>query len=112
MRNVPSFAVTAWATSLPDASWIPTTAPATGRGAHAGSGGTRSTGHTGPAVAVPSIPVRSAAVAPGDAEPGAVVPLGVAAVVEVGAGDEAAEQPARRTSVAPMRIARMSLTAM
>jgi hypothetical protein len=34
---------------------------------------------------VPSIPVRSAAVAPGDAEPGAVVPLGVAAGVEVGA---------------------------
>src|SRR5512147_2665894 len=48
-------------------------APATGRGAHFGSGGFRSTGQTGPAVAVPPIPVFGGAgsVADGLVQPAA-----------------------------------------
>ena len=62
----------------PDASRITMTAPATGRGAQEGSGGFFSTGHTGPAVALPTIPaatgvvvarVEAAGVGEGDPEP-------------------------------------------
>src|SRR3954469_25810784 len=55
-KNAPSAPVMARATSRPDPSRTTTTAPLTGRGAQAGSAGTFSTGHVGPAVAEPPIP--------------------------------------------------------
>jgi hypothetical protein len=88
---------------LPPASRTSTTAPTTGLGAHPASGGTRSTGQTGPAVAVPRIPVCIEDDAAGEAE---VEAAGV--VVDDAAGDPladgdaeapttwAAEQPASR----------------
>src|SRR6187401_103434 len=58
-KNVPSAAVVVRATSVPAALPNTSTAPPTGRGAHAGSGGLFSTGQTGPAVTTPPIPVFS-----------------------------------------------------
>src|SRR5512143_1451808 len=51
----------ATATCAADASRITIVAPTTGRGAQLGSGGFRSTGQTGPAVADPRMPVSGAA---------------------------------------------------
>ena len=51
-----------------------TVAPATGRGAQAGSGGVLSTGQTGPAIATPPIPVSGPAAAAGQASSGTAGP--------------------------------------
>jgi hypothetical protein len=75
-ENVPSAPVVTRATSDPDGSRTTRTAPATGRGAQAGSGGFFSTGQTGPAVAVPRIPLFAA----GDAGVAVGVAAGVAGV--------------------------------
>src|SRR5450756_1091611 len=53
-RYVPSALVVALATSRPPGSRTTIVAPTTGRGAQAGSGGMRSTGQMGPAVATPT----------------------------------------------------------
>ena len=66
-RKVPSPAVVVRPTSRPGVPDESITAPATGRGAQAGSGGVLSTGQTGPAVAVPRSPAPSACEAPGAA---------------------------------------------
>ena len=69
-KKIPSAPVTARATSGPPPTLINTTAPATGRGAQAGSGGSVSTGQTGPASAIPAIQVRPAPIGLGQAWPG------------------------------------------
>src|SRR4051794_7454338 len=70
-KNAPSAPVMARATSTPDPSRTTTTAPLTGRGAQAGSAGTFSTGHVGPAVAEPPTPLEGVGETPtaGSAQP-------------------------------------------
>ena len=50
--TAPSVRVTPRAATAPSDVFTETTSPESGRGAHAGSGGLRSTGHTGAAVAL------------------------------------------------------------